>query len=147
EGNPAILHGGPFANIAQGVNSVLATKMGLSLSDVVVTEAGFGADLGAEKFFDIKLRAAGIAAHAAVIVATVRALRYHGGAEIKEIGDASPERVKKGLANLGRHIENMGLFGVKAVVAINHFPTDTKEEIDLIMKYCEEKSAKCVLAE
>ena len=147
EGNPALIHGGPFANIAQGVNSVLATKMGLSLADVVVTEAGFGADLGAEKFFDIKLRSAGLQAHAAVIVATVRALRYHGGAEIKEIADASVDRVKKGLANLGRHIENMGLFGVKAVVAINHFPTDTQEEIDLIMRYCEERGARCVLAE
>jgi formate--tetrahydrofolate ligase len=96
EGNPAIIHGGPFANIAQGVNSVLATKMGLSLADYVVTEAGFGADLGAEKFFDIKCRAAGLAPHAAVIVATVRALRYQGGANVKEVNDASLDRVKRG---------------------------------------------------
>ncbi|MCB0794496.1 MAG: formate--tetrahydrofolate ligase, partial [Flavobacteriales bacterium] len=118
EGNPAILHGGPFANIAQGVNSVVATRMGMSLADYVVTEAGFGADLGAEKFFDIKCRAAGLEPCAAVIVATVRALRYHGGADIKEVNEASPERVKKGLDNLARHIENVGKFGVKAVVAV-----------------------------
>ena len=147
EGNPAILHGGPFANIAQGVNSVLATKMGLSLADVVVTEAGFGADLGAEKFFDIKCRAAGLEPHAAVIVATIRALRYHGGADIKEIGVASSDRVRKGLANLGRHIENMALFGVKCVVAINHFPTDTQEEIDLVKAFCMEHDTVAVLAE
>ena len=136
EGNPAIIHGGPFANIAQGVNSVLATKMGLSLSDYVVTEAGFGADLGAEKFFDIKCRAAGLEPNAVVIVATVRALRFHGGSDIKEVNNAAPDRVKTGLANLGRHIENMEKFGVKAVVAINHFPTDTDEEIELIKAYC-----------
>jgi formate--tetrahydrofolate ligase len=147
EGNPAIIHGGPFANIAQGVNSVLATKMGLSLADVVVTEAGFGADLGAEKFFDIKCRAAGLAPHAAVIVATVRALRYHGGADIKEVGVASVDRVRTGLANLGRHIENMARFGVKAVVAINHFPTDTEEEIALIRSFCEERGTRAILAE
>lgn len=147
EGNPAIIHGGPFANIAQGVNSVLATKMGLSLADYVVTEAGFGADLGAEKFFDIKCRAAGLAPSAAVIVATVRALRYHGGADIKEVNTPSAERVKAGLANLGRHIENVGKFGVKAVVAINHFPTDTPEEIDLVKAYCRERGAEAVLAQ
>ena len=136
EGNPAILHGGPFANIAQGVNSVLGTKMGLSLADYVVTEAGFGADLGAEKFFDIKCRAAGLEPDAAVIVATIRALRYQGGAPIKEVNDASMERVKKGMANLERHIENIGKFGVKVVVAINHFPTDSEEEIQLVKDRC-----------
>lgn len=146
EGNPAIIHGGPFANIAQGVNSVLATKMGLSLADYVVTEAGFGADLGAEKFFDIKCRAADIEPHAVVIVATVRALRFHGGADIKEVNTAAPDRVKKGLANLGRHIENIGKFGVKAVVAINNFPTDSPEEIELIKAYCKEHGAEAVLA-
>ncbi|MFZ1330871.1 MAG: formate--tetrahydrofolate ligase [Flavobacteriales bacterium] len=146
EGNPAIIHGGPFANIAQGVNSVLATKMGLSLADYVVTEAGFGADLGAEKFFDIKCRAAGLAPSAVVIVATVRALRFHGGADIKEVNNAASDRVKTGLANLGRHIENIGKFGVKAVVAINHFPTDTEEEIDLIKAYCTKQGAEAVLA-
>ncbi|MBL7954281.1 MAG: formate--tetrahydrofolate ligase [Flavobacteriales bacterium] len=146
EGNPAIIHGGPFANIAQGVNSVLATKMGLSLADYVVTEAGFGADLGAEKFFDIKCRAAGLNPSAAVIVATVRALRYHGGAEKGEWNDPSLERVKAGLANLGRHIENVSKFGVKAVVAINHFPTDSAEEITLIQEYCKERGAEAVVA-
>ena len=147
EGNPAILHGGPFANIAQGVNSVLATRMGLTLGDYVVTEAGFGADLGAEKFFDIKCRAAGLKPSAAVIVATLRALRYHGGAEVKEAGVPDMARVKTGLANLGRHIENIGKFGVKAVVAINHFPTDTPEEIELVKSYCAAKGAEAVLAQ
>ncbi len=147
EGNPAILHGGPFANIAQGVNSVLATKMGLSLGDYVVTEAGFGADLGAEKFFDIKCRAAGLKPSAAVIVATVRALRYHGGVDVKEVNTAAPDKLKAGLANLGRHIENVAKFGVKAVVAINHFPTDTPEEIDMIKAYCTERGAEAVLAQ
>ena len=146
EGNPAIIHGGPFANIAQGVNSVLATKMGLSLGDYVVTEAGFGADLGAEKFFDIKCRAAGLEPSAAVIVATVRALRYHGGAEKGEWNDPSLDRVKAGLANWGRHIENVGKFGVKAVVAINHFPTDSAEEIALIQQYCKGRGAEAVVA-
>ena len=147
ENNAAILHGGPFANIAQGVNSVLATKMGLSLGDYVVTEAGFGADLGAEKFFDIKCRAAGLKPSAAVIVATVRALRYHGGVDVKDVNTAAPEKLKAGLANLGRHIENVAKFGVKAVVAINHFPTDTAEEIDMIKAYCSERGAEAVLSQ
>jgi formate--tetrahydrofolate ligase len=147
EGNPAILHGGPFANIAQGVNSVLATRMGLSLADYVVTEAGFGADLGAEKFFDIKCRAAGLSPKASVIVATIRALRYHGGADIKEVNVAASSRVQTGLANLGRHIENVGKFGVKSVVAINHFPTDTPEEIELVKEFCAKKGAEAVLAD
>ncbi|HQV38818.1 MAG TPA: formate--tetrahydrofolate ligase [Flavobacteriales bacterium] len=146
EGNPAIIHGGPFANIAQGVNSILGTKMGLSLADYVVTEAGFGADLGAEKFFDIKCRAAGLAPHATVIVATIRALRYQGGSPIKEVNDASVERVKKGMANLERHIENIAKFGVKAVVAINHFPTDTEEEIHLVKERCKALGVEAVLA-
>ncbi len=146
EGNPAILHGGPFANIAQGVNSVLGTKMGMSLADYVVTEAGFGADLGAEKFYDIKCRAAGLEPHAAVIVATIRALRYQGGASIKEVNDASMERVKKGMANLERHLENMAKFGVKSVVAINHFPTDTEEETQLVIERCKELGVEAVLA-
>jgi formate--tetrahydrofolate ligase len=147
ENNPAILHGGPFANIAQGVNSVLATKMGLSLGDYVVTEAGFGADLGAEKFFDIKCRAAGLKPSAAVIVATVRALRYHGGVDIKEVNTAAPDKLKAGLANLGRHIENIAKFGVKAVVAINNFPTDTAEEIDMIKAYCAERGTEAILSQ
>ncbi len=146
EGNPAILHGGPFANIAQGVNSILGTRMGLSLGDYVVTEAGFGADLGAEKFFDIKCRAAGLEPHATVIVATVRALRYQGGAPIKEVNDASVERVTNGMANLMRHIENIGKFGVKAVVAINHFPTDTEAEIKVVQDMCASVGVEAVLA-
>jgi formate--tetrahydrofolate ligase len=146
EGNPAILHGGPFANIAQGVNSVLGTKMGLSLADYVVTEAGFGADLGAEKFFDIKCRAAGLQPDAAVIVATIRALRYQGGAPIKEVNDPSMERVDKGMANLERHLENVAKFGVKSVVAINHFPTDTEEEIQLVKDRCKALGVEAVLA-
>ncbi|MEO8734197.1 MAG: formate--tetrahydrofolate ligase, partial [Flavobacteriales bacterium] len=146
EGNPAILHGGPFANIAQGVNSVLGTKMGLSLADYVVTEAGFGADLGAEKFFDIKCRAAGLEPDAAVIVATIRALRYQGGAPLKEVNDASMERVKKGMANLERHIENVAKFGVRSVVAINHFPTDSEEEVQLVKDHCKSLGVEAVLA-
>lgn len=146
EGNPAILHGGPFANIAQGVNSILGTKMGLSLADYVVTEAGFGADLGAEKFYDIKCRAAGIEPHAAVIVATIRALRYQGGATVKELNEASVERVTRGLANLERHIENTAKFGVKAVVAINHFPTDTEAEIKVVQDFCRNMGVEAVLA-
>jgi formate--tetrahydrofolate ligase len=146
EGNPAILHGGPFANIAQGVNSILGTKMGLSLADYVVTEAGFGADLGAEKFYDIKCRAGGLEPHATVIVATIRALRYQGGAPVKEVNDASMERVRKGMANLERHIENTAKFGVKAVVAINHFPTDTDEEIQFVKERCKRLGVEAVLA-
>lgn len=146
EGNPAILHGGPFANIAQGVNSVLGTKMGLSLADYVVTEAGFGADLGAEKFYDIKCRAAGIEPHAAVIVATIRALRYQGGASVKEVNDPSIDRVKRGIANLHRHIENTLKFGIKPVVAINHFPTDTDDEIRFVQDYCRNMGVEAVLA-
>lgn len=146
EGNPAILHGGPFANIAQGVNSVLGTKMGLSLGDYVITEAGFGGDLGAEKFFDIKCRAAGLKPNATVIVATVRAMRYHGGADVKEVNTAAPEKLQAGLANLGRHMENMNKFGVRTVVAINHFPTDTQEEIELIKAYCAERGVEAIVA-
>ncbi len=154
EGNPAILHGGPFANIAQGVNSVLGTKMGLSLGDYVITEAGFGGDLGAEKFFDIKCRAAGLKPSATVIVATVRAMRYHGGVDAstplstgkKEWDSPAPEKVKVGLANLGQHLENMAKFGVKSVVAINHFPTDTEEEIAMIKAYCAERGVKAIVA-
>lgn len=136
EGNPAILHGGPFASIAQGTNSVLATKMGLSLSEYVVTEAGFAADLGAEKFFDIKCTSAGLRPKAVVMVASIRALRHHGGAKKDELNTPSVSRVHLGLSNLGKHLENMQLFGMKAVVAINLFPGDTAEEIDLIKEFC-----------
>lgn len=146
EGNPAILHGGPFANIAQGTNTILATKMGMSLADYVVTEAGFGADLGAEKFMHIKCGAAGIEPHAIVLVATVRALRHHGGAKKEEYNTADLNRVKTGFANLQRHIENCSKFGITPVVAINHFPTDTEEEIDFIIKSCADMGIEAIVA-
>ena len=136
EGTPAIIHGGPFANIAQGTNSVIATRMGMSLSDYVVTEAGFGFDLGAEKFFDIKCASAGLSPAAVVLVATVRALRYHGSADLKSIHDPNPEAVEMGLSNLEKHVENMEHFGMDCVIAINKFTTDTAAEIDLIKERC-----------
>lgn len=136
EGNPALLHGGPFANIAQGTNTIIATKMGLSLADYVVTEAGFGADLGAEKFMDIKCGYSGLKPDALVLVATIRALRHHGGAKKAEYNTASLERVKKGFENLEKHIENCKKFGLTPVVAINHFATDSKEEIEFVTKAC-----------
>lgn len=132
EKNPAIIHGGPFANIAQGTNSVIATRMGMSLSDYVVTEAGFGFDLGAEKFFDIKCQSAGLSPNAVVLVATVRALKYHGGVSLKELTEPNAAAVTAGLPNLEKHLENIGRFGVPAVIAINKFHTDTPEEIQAI---------------
>ncbi|MFJ1430527.1 formate--tetrahydrofolate ligase [Capnocytophaga canimorsus] len=146
ENNPAILHGGPFASIAQGTNTVLATKMGMSLSEYTVTEAGFGADLGAEKFLDIKCVSAGIAPNAAVIVATVRALRHHGGALKEEYNTPSLEKVKKGIGNLEKHIENVQKFGLKAVVAINNFPNDSEEEIKYIQELCQQKGVKAIVS-
>jgi formate--tetrahydrofolate ligase len=146
EGNPAIIHGGPFANIAQGTNTILATKMGLSLSDCVVTEAGFGADLGAEKFMNIKCGYAGLKPDAIVLVATIRALRHHGGARKEEYNTPSPERVERGVANLEKHIENCRKFGMNPVVAINHFPTDSQEELDLVISRCEKLGARAVIA-
>lgn len=146
EGNPAILHGGPFASIAQGTNTIIATKMGLSLCDYVVTEAGFGADLGAEKFFDIKCAHAGLKPKVAVLVATIRALRHHGGAKAEEYNTPSLERVKTGCANLGKHLENLLLFGVNRVVAINHFPTDSDEEIEFVKDYCRKMGVKAIVA-
>ena len=139
EGTPALIHGGPFANIAHGCNSVIATNLALDLADYVVTEAGFGADLGAEKFFDIKCRQAGLHPEAAVIVATVRALKMHGGVDKKELGKENLEALKKGMANLGRHIENVKKFGVPPIVAINAFTSDTDAEFDLIKKSCSEE--------
>jgi len=146
EGNPAIIHGGPFANIAQGTNSVLATKMGLSLSDYVVTEAGFGFDLGAEKFLDIKCVSAQLQPHAAVLVATVRALKYHGGVSLSDIKTPNPEAVDKGSENLEKHIENMRKFNICPVVAINHFSDDTEEEIQVIIDKCNNLGVKCAVA-
>lgn len=136
EGNPAIIHGGPFANIAQGTNSIIATKMGLSHSEYVVTEAGFGADLGAEKFLDIKCRYAGLSPKAVVIVATVRALKYHGGQDLKELKTPNVDALANGFSNLEKHIENMQAFGVPVVVSINKFITDSDEELSYINDRC-----------
>jgi formate--tetrahydrofolate ligase len=136
ENNPAFVHGGPFANIAHGCNSVMATQTALKLADFVVTEAGFGADLGAEKFFDIKCRKAGLTPAAAVIVATVRALKMHGGVAKEDLKKENVEALKKGCANLGRHLENMKKFGVPIAVAINHFIADTEAEVQVIKDFC-----------
>ncbi len=147
ENNPAFIHGGPFANIAHGCNTVLATKTALKLSDYVVTEAGFGADLGAEKFLDIKCRKSGIAPSCAVIVATVRALKLHGNAEPKSLGTEDIGALKLGLPNLLRHIENISKFGLSSVVAINKFPTDTDKEIDAVQDVCKQYGVNAILAE
>jgi formate--tetrahydrofolate ligase len=147
ENNPAFVHGGPFANIAHGCNSVMATTTGLRLADYVVTEAGFGADLGAEKFFDIKCRKAGLDPAVAVIVATIRALKMHGGVAKDDLRKENVQALRKGLANLGRHIENMKKFGVPITVAVNHFMTDTEAEIDAVKEYCREhhvEAFKCM---
>ena len=137
EGTPAIIHGGPFANIAQGTNSILATKMGLSLSDYVVTEAGFASELGAEKFLDIKAQVGNLKTNAVVIVATIRALKYHGGMSLSELSKENTEALRKGFENLDKHIENMHYFGFKPIIAVNRFTTDTEAEIDLLKSYCE----------
>ena len=142
ENNPAFVHGGPFANIAHGCNSVMATQTALKLADYVVTEAGFGADLGAEKFFDIKCRKANLTPAAAVIVATVRALKMHGGVAKDELKKENIEALKKGCANLGRHIENMKKFGVPIAVAINHFIADTQAEVQVIIDFCKTHSVE-----
>ncbi|MEM8839130.1 MAG: formate--tetrahydrofolate ligase [Pseudomonadota bacterium] len=145
ENNPAFVHGGPFANIAHGCNSVVATKAALKLADYVVTEAGFGADLGAEKFFDIKCRKAGLKPAAAVIVATVRAMKMNGGISKDDLGTENVDAVKNGCANLGRHIENVKQFGVPLVVGINHFVTDTDAEVQAIKDYCAELGVEAIL--
>jgi formate--tetrahydrofolate ligase len=145
EGNPAFVHGGPFANIAHGCNSVMATTTALKLGDYVVTEAGFGADLGAEKFFDIKCRKAGLAPAAAVIVATVRALKMHGGVAKENLGKENVEALARGFANLARHVENVGKFGVPVVVGINRFDSDTAAENDLIRQKCAEIGVEAIV--
>ena len=145
ENNPAIIHGGPFANIAHGCNSVIATKAGLKLADYVVTEAGFGADLGAEKFLDIKCRKSELKPNCIVIVATIRALKMHGGIEKDDLKKENVDAVKKGLVNLERHIENVKKFGVPITVAINHFVNDTNNEVDTLVKFCNEKDVKATL--
>ncbi|WP_314597067.1 formate--tetrahydrofolate ligase [uncultured Selenomonas sp.] len=147
EGTPVFIHGGPFANIAHGCNSIMATKFALKFADVVVTEAGFGADLGAEKFLDIKCRFAGISPDAVVIVATVRALKMHGGLPKKELERVDMTALKKGMANLAKHIENVQKFGLPAVVAVNAFPTDTSEELDFVRRECEALGAEVALSE
>lgn len=136
EGTPAFVHGGPFANIAQGTNTVIATKTSLALSEYTVTEAGFGFDLGAEKFLDIKCRVAGLSPNAVVLVATVRALKYHGGMSLKELKTPDLDSLKKGIVNLQKHIENIQLFSLAPVVAINKFATDSQEELEFIKDYC-----------
>ncbi|SHM33828.1 Formate-tetrahydrofolate ligase [Caldanaerovirga acetigignens] len=148
EGTPAFVHGGPFANIAHGCNSVVATKMAMKLADYVVTEAGFGADLGAEKFLDIKCRVAGIKPNAVVIVASVRALKYNGGVPKEKLSEENLEALKKGIPNLMKHIENITQkFGLPAVVAVNRFPSDTEAELNLIKEECKEKGVKAVISE
>ena len=147
EGTPVFIHGGPFANIAHGCNSIMATKFALKFADIVVTEAGFGADLGAEKFLDIKCRFAGISPDAVVIVATVRALKMHGGLPKKELERVDMTALKKGMANLAKHIENVQKFGLPAVVAVNAFPTDTSEELDFVRRECEALGAEVALSE
>ena len=147
EGNPAIIHGGPFANIAQGTNSVIATRMGMSLSDYTVTEAGFGADLGAEKFLDIKCQSAGIAPKAIVLTTTIRALKYHGGADLKNLTEENVEALKNGLPNLEKHIENVKQFGITPVIAINKFVTDSDAEVAVIKEFAASKNVRVALAE
>ena len=147
ENNPVFIHGGPFANIAHGCNSVIATKLAMRLSEYTITEAGFGADLGAEKFLDIKCRKAGIHPDVVVIVATVRALKVHGGVPLKEVHEPNPKAVDKGVDNLKKHIENIHGFGLPVVVAINSFDSDTKEEIDLIKDKCDYLTVKIVKAD
>ena len=147
EGNPAFVHGGPFANIAHGCNSVLATKLGLRLADYTVTEAGFGADLGAEKFLNIKCRKAGIQPNAVVIVATVRALKMHGGVAKADLGKPNPAAVEKGIANLEKHLENIRMFNLPAVVAINHFTADTDEEVAVIVNHCKTLGVRAIKAD
>jgi len=147
EGNPALVHGGPFANIAHGCNSVLATKFALKLAEYTVTEAGFGADLGAQKFLDIKCRQAGLQPDAAVVVATVRALKYHGGVDLKELTTPNLSALDAGFGNLHKHVENLKLYGVPVVVAVNSFPTDTDEEVDLIVQKCAELGVKAARAD
>ena len=147
EENPAILHGGPFANIAQGTNTIIATKMGLSLSNYVITEAGFGADLGAEKFLNIKCVAASLNPKAVVLVATIRALRHHGGAKKDELNTPNLEFVKAGFCNLEKHIENIRKFQIEPVVAINSFINDSKEEVDFIIEECKKLGVQAVVSE
>ena len=148
ENTPALIHGGPFANIAHGCNSVIATKLGMKLADYCITEAGFGADLGAEKFLDIKCRKAGIKPDAVVCVATIKALKYHGGMPIEDIKEENIEYLEKGIHNLLKHIENLkDVFGLNVIVAINKYITDTDKEIEYLRQKLEEKGVNISLVE
>jgi formate--tetrahydrofolate ligase len=147
EGGPALVHGGPFGNIAHGCNSIVATKLGLSLADITLTEAGFGADLGAEKFFDIKCRFGGLSPEAAVVVATVRALKMHGGVKKENLGTPDVAALERGLANLEGHVKNVQKFGVPVVVALNRFLSDSKEEQELVLKACKGWGARAALSD
>ena len=147
EGTPALMHGGPFANIAHGCNSVQATRLAMKLADIAITEAGFGADLGAEKFMDIKCRKAGISPDCVVLVATVRALKYNGGVPKTELNAPNMAALERGICNLDAHLDNMKKFGVPVVVAINAFPTDTAEEMEFIRKHCAERGVRVALSE
>ena len=148
EGTPAFVHGGPFANIAHGCNSVIATKMGLKLADYMVTEAGFGADLGAEKFLDIKCRMAGLKPNAVVIVATIKALKYNGGVPKTDLQEENLEALEKGIPNLLKHVENITqVYHLPAVVAINQFPTDTEAEIEFVREKCKELGVNVALSQ
>lgn len=144
EGNPVLMHGGPFANIAQGTNTIIATQMGLRLADYVVTEAGFGFDLGGEKFLDLKCRAATLAPELVVLVATVRALKYHGEQDLKELQNEDISALRKGMSNLEKHLENVGKFGLPAVVVLNRFPTDTDAEVAAVIEHCEQLGVRAV---
>lgn len=147
EGNPAIIHGGPFANIAQGTNSVIATRMGMTFSDYTVTEAGFGSDLGAEKFLDIKCQSAGLSPKAVVITTTIRALKYHGGADLKSLTDENVNALKQGIPNLEKHIENIQQFNLVPIISINRFVSDTDSEIESILLFAKEKNIRVAVAE
>ena len=148
ENTPCLIHGGPFANIAHGCNSAVATKLGLKLGDIVVTEAGFGADLGAEKFLDLKCRMNGLSPNAVVVVATIRALKHHGGVAKAELNNENVEALKAGLANLGRHVHNIkDNFKLPCVVAVNSFPSDTQAEVDAVFEYCKELGVECAFSE
>ena len=147
EGTPAIIHGGPFANIAQGTNTLIATKMGMSLSEYVITEAGFASDLGAEKFFDIKCQYGKLSPCAVVLVATIRAIKYHGGAKLKELNETDIVALVKGLENLDKHVENMQAFGFSPIVAINKFITDADDEVALLKKHCEKLGVRVSIVE
>jgi formate--tetrahydrofolate ligase len=147
EGNPAIIHGGPFANIAQGTNSLIATKMGLSLSDYVVTEAGFASELGAEKFLNIKCQYGGLTPNATVLVVTIRALKHHGGVKAADLDKENTEAVRTGLANMEKHIENLMMYNLKPIVAINQFTSDTEAELEIVKDFCKSKGVKVSVAD